>query len=186
MIQSSVLIQGLLTAVRALENWYKHSSLHGFFAAVGGAIKRQWRASATRNMLDGAEAAFAGTLFFRILRFFYRLFNTIAHWVRIRLANAVSGSVGFDIADSYRAWDSAFKTTGMISVGFGLSVLILSLLHRSLWGISGLFFLLAGLFMYRIAGDIDEIAKSSYALKGFRHLWRLLLHDKEVASWKRA
>ena len=186
MIQSSVLIQGLLTAVRALENWYKHSFLHGFFAAVGGAINRQWQASATRNMLDGAEAAFAGTLFFRILRLLYRLFNTIAHWVRIRLANAVSGSVGFDIADSYSAWDSAFKTTGMISVGFGLSVLILSLLHRSLWGISGLFFLLVGLFMYRIAGDIYEIGHNSYALKGFRHLWRLLLHDKEVASWKRA
>ena len=172
--------------MRALENWYKHSFLHGFFASVGGAVKRQWRASATRKMLDRAEAAFAGTLFFRILRFFYRLFNTIAHWVRIRLANAVSGSVGFDVADSYSAWDSAFKTTGMISVGFGLSVLILSLLHRSFWGISGLFFLLVGLFMYRIAGDIYEIGHNSYALKGFRHLWRLLLHDKEVAPWKRA
>ena len=172
--------------MRALENWYKHSLLHSFFAAVGGAVKRQWLASTTRKMLNGAEALFADTLFFRILRFFYRLFNTIAHWVRIRLANAVSGSVGFDVADSYSAWDSAFKTTGMISVGFGLSVLILSLLHRSLWGISGLFFLLVGLFMYRIAGGIYEIGHNSYALKGFGHLWRLLLHDKEVAPWKRA
>ena len=186
MIQSSVLIQGLLTAVKALENWYKYSFLHGFFATVGGAVKRTWRASTTRKILDGAEARFATTLLFRILRFFYRLLNTIAHWVRIRLAGAVSGSVGFEIADSYSAWASAFKTTGMISVGFGLSVLILSLLHRSLWGISGLFFLLAGLFMYRIADDVDELAKSSYALKGFRHLWRLLLHDKEVEPWRHA
>ena len=186
MIQSSVLIQLLLSAVRALENWYKQSCLHGCFAAVGGAVQRQWRASGLRHMLDGAEAVFAGTFFFRILRFFYRLFNTIAHWLRIRLAGAVSGSVGFDIADSYTAWDSAFKTTGMISVGFGLSVLILSLLHRSLWGVSGLFFLLAGLFMYRIAGNIYEIAGSSFVLKGFRSLWRLLLHDKEVEPWKHA
>lgn len=186
MIQSSVLIQGLLAAVRALENWYKHSLLHGFFAAVGGAVKRQWLGSTTRKMLNGAEALFADTLFFRILRFFYRLFNTIAHWVRDRLAGAVSGSVGFEIADSYSAWDSAFKVTGMISVGFGLSVLILSLLHRSWWGLSGLFFLLAGLFMYRTSDDIVEIADNSYAVKGFQHLWRLLLHDKEVEPWKHA
>lgn len=180
MIQSSVLIQILLSAVRALENWYKYSFLHRFFATIGSAVKNQWMGSATRKILEGAESVFARSLLFSILRFFYRLFNTIAYWVRIRISGAVSDSVGFKIVDSYSAWDSAFKVSGMIFAGFGLSILILGLLHRSFWGILGLIFLFAGLLMNRMSGNLYEIVDTSCGIKGFRLLWSLLLHDKEV------
>lgn len=185
MIQSSVLIRILLTAVRALENWYKHSVLHKIFAAIGGVLKNQWMGSATRKMLYSGEGLFARSLFFRILRFFYRLFNTIAYWVRIRIAKAVSNSVGFKIVNSYSAWDSAFKISGMVFAGFGLSILTLGLLRRNLWGTFGLVFLLAGLMMNRMAGNLREIIDTSYAIKVFKSLWSLLLYDKEVERWNR-
>lgn len=186
MIQSSVLIQILLTAVRALENWYKHSVLHKIFAAVGGAVKNQWMGSVTRKMLYNGEGVFARSLFFRILRFFYRLFNTIAYWVRIRITKAVSNSVGSKIVKSYSAWDSAFKVSGMIFAGFGLSILTLGLLRHNLLGAIGLVFLLAGLIMNRMAGNLRDIAETSYVIKAFKSLWSLLLHDKEVERWNRA
>lgn len=185
MIQSSVLIQILLSAAGALENWYKQSFFHRLMAAVGGAVKRQWMGSAIRKVLNGAESVFARSLFFRILRFLYRLFNTIAYWVRIRISGAVSSSVGFEIVNSYSAWDTAFKMSAMAFAGFGLSILTLALLHRNLWGILGLIFLFAGLLMNYMAGNLQEIVDSSHAIKGFRHLWGLLLHDKEVERWKR-
>lgn len=186
MIQSSVLIQFLLSIIRALENWYKQSLLHRFFAAVGGAVSRQWKASKVRRALDGAEGVFAQTLFFRILRFFYRLINTICHWVRLRIAGAVEDSVGFDIADSYTSLDSALKVTGMVSMGFGLSIIILGLLHRSLYGILGAVFLFGGLLTNSLGTDMQEKLDSSHVVSAVKSLWRLFLHDKEAGSWKRA
>lgn len=186
MIQSSVLIQFLLFIIRALENWYKQSLLHGFFAAVGSAVVRQWKASKLRRALDGAEGVFAGALFFRILRFFYRLINTLCHWVRLRIGGAVEGSVGFDIADSFESPDSALKVSGMVSIGFGLSIIILGLFHRSLYGILGVAFLFGGIFANSLGTDLEEKLDSSYVVSAVKCLWRLLLHDKEAESWKRA
>lgn len=186
MIQSSVLIQILLSIIRALENWYKQSLLHGFFAAVGGAVSRQWKASMARRALDGAEGVFTQSLIFRILRFFYRLINTLCHWVRLRIAGAVEGSVGFDIVDSYASLDSALKVTGMASMGFGLSIIILGLFHRSLYGIFGVVFLLGGLLANFLGTDTQDKLDSSLVVSSVKCLWRLLLHDKEAESWKRA
>lgn len=186
MIQSSVLIQILLSIIRALENWYKQSLLHGFLVAVGGAVSRQWKASTLRRVLDGAEGVFAQSLFFRILRFFYRLINTICHWVRIRITGAVEGSVGFDIADSYASLDSALKVTGMASMGFGLSIIILGLFHCSLYGILGLVFLFGGLLANFLGTGTEEKLNSSLVVCAVKSLWRLFLHDKEAESWKRA
>ena len=186
MIQSSVLIQFLLSIIRALENWYKQSLLHGCFAAVGGAVNRQWKTSKVYRTLDGAEGLFAQTLFFRILRFFYRLINTICHWVRLRVAGALDGSVGFDIADSYASLDSTLKVSGVASMGFGLSIIILGLFHRSLYGILGAVFLFGGIFANGLGKNLKEKLNGSYAVSLVTCLWRLLLHDKEAESWKRA
>ncbi|WP_077074211.1 hypothetical protein [Aedoeadaptatus urinae] len=185
MIQSSVLIQFLLSIIRALENCYKQSMLHGLLAAVVGAVSRQWKASKVRRALDGAEGVFARTLFFRILRFFYRLINTICHWVRLRITGAVEGSVGFGIADSYTSLDSALKVSGMASMGFGLSLIILGLLHRSLYGILGVVFLFGGLLANSLGTGLEEKIESSYVVSAVKSLWCLLLHDKEAESWKR-
>ena len=186
MIQSSVLIQFLLSIIRALENWYKQSLLHGFFAAFGGAVSRQWKTSALRRALEGAEGVFAGTLFFHILRFFYRLINTICHWVRLRIAPAVADSVSFDIADSFESPDSALTVSGMASMGFGLSLIILGLLHRSLYGILGAVFLFGGIFANSLGKSLKKELKGSRAICIVKCLWRLFLHDKEAESWKRA
>lgn len=186
MIHSSVLIQFLLSIIRALENWYKQSLLHGFFAAIGGAVNRQWKASTIRRALDGAEGVFAQSLFFRILRFFYRLINTICHWVRLRITGAVEDSVGFSIADSYASLDSALKVSGMVSMGFGLSIIILGLFHRSLYGILGAVFLLGGIFANSLAKNLKDELNNSCAASIVKSLWRLFLHDKEAESWKRA
>ncbi|MDY3118452.1 MAG: hypothetical protein SOW18_02815 [Peptoniphilus sp.] len=186
MIQSGVLIQFLLSIIRALENWYKQSVLHSCFFAIGGAVKKQWRASATRRLFDESEGVFAESWCFRFLRFFYRLFNTIVHWVRLRLTAILWSSVGFQIADSYSAMDSALKVSGIASVGFGLSVVILGLLQHNLYGFIGLIFLCAGLFSNFLASGFRDKVAGSYAVSAAKWLWRLLLHDKEVDSWKDA
>lgn len=185
MIHSSVLIHFFLTLLGALERWYKQSLLYRFFRKSGGAIKRTWFHSNLYRVLAASEGMAASSVTFSICRFLYRLLNTLAEWVRIRVYQVVRRSTSFQVISAFEDSERGMSVFGLASMGFGLSLLILGLFHGFFSGMAGLVFLLVGFFARSFSNDLEKKVQTSRVMRGFQRLWRLFLHDEEVMRWRK-
>lgn len=186
MFDSSVLIQVILSILKALERWYKGSVGHRIIAAVGCGLRRICSGSYIKKTLLYSESTIEASVFFRILRWCFRLFNTLSHWVRINASNIIGGSQIFVLTADFQQAPSALRALGFSFIGFGLSLAILAILRHQPLAFIGLVFTLIGLLFTYFSGNLREKLKTSVVVLGVVSLIRLLLHDEEAEQCKDA
>lgn len=184
MVKSSVLIQVILFILKTLERWYKHSACHRVFAWIGNGIARAMRGSALYRLSARFEEDVERSRTFACLRWLFRLINTLAEWIRLRIGGAVDGSRLFTATGRFRSLSAGLYTASMASAGFGLSLSILAILTKNIaWGV-GWFFFAAGLFGIYYSVNIEEKLQSSVSVRAAKWIIGLLDYDEEAEPWK--
>lgn len=183
MLSSSVLIQFLYRVLKTLERWYGGSLFHRVVAGFLNGLAIAYRGSFLHRIFYGLMDSFDSSAFFKCFRFLFRLMNTVAEWMRIRLENVASGSKLINGMARFQTLQGALQTVGMISVGFGFSLLVIGILKREvpLW--IGIPFLVIGFLSGFLSRNTDEKLRNSRGMAIVKGAASLLVHDEEATSW---
>ncbi|MDD7362573.1 MAG: hypothetical protein SPI65_05570 [Peptoniphilus sp.] len=183
MIESSVLIRVILSILKTLERWYNGSGLHRVLASIGRGIKIAFSGSAIAYIFRHFEGALRTSWAFSCLRWLFRLLNTLFEWVRVRVKEAVADSTFFALTGQFRRAPTALRTTGMASVGFGLSILIFAMLKRDKTGFLGLVFVLFGFLAMYLSVHLDDKLHTSGVVRAVKRAAKVFVHDEEAELW---
>ncbi|VEJ35856.1 Uncharacterised protein [Aedoeadaptatus ivorii] len=185
MIQSSLLIRGILAVLKTLENWYEDSALHRFFAAIGRFFSRSAKGSVALYAAEHAEAVVERSIAFAVLRGIVRVLNTVIVWLRMRFRGAGEGAKVFSYVADFKSPRTALSTFGPLSAGFGLALTVIAMMFARPMALIGIGFLALGLFSLFFSEKTDEKADTAISLRILKKIAALFVHDEEAEAWQK-
>lgn len=184
MLHSSILIQSIISILKGLEKWYDNSFIHRFIVFLGNSILNIGRGSGLFSFFKEFDHYVYFSLTYEILRFFIRLMNTIVTWVQIRMEEKLPNSTTFSLVKSFSNLDLFLSIIGLLSFGFGFSLMVIFVITKRIQGLIGLIFILLGIACLLLSKHSLEKLKGSRLVKIFSPFYKLFLPDEEANRWK--
>lgn len=184
MLHSSVLIRCILSLLSNLGHLYDNSLIHRVLVALGRGLRNLFLSSAIIRFFGNFDQSFHQSWTYFLLRFVFRLLNTIITWVRIRVFNLIQESKIGSFVSSFGRLDFFLPILGLLSLGFGLSLMVSFVISRRIHGLIGLVFILVGTVCLLLTGSSQSKIKSSKFVQVVSPLYRLFLTDEEAQEWK--
>ncbi|MDO5302068.1 MAG: hypothetical protein Q4E76_06185 [Tissierellia bacterium] len=184
MLQSSVLVRIFLGLLSALEQVYLHSRLHQFLAALGRFLRRLFQGSLLGSFLYSLDGLLYTSVTAKIWVYLYRFINTVIAWIQLRLEGAFEDSYLYRFLHGFKTLPGGLYRGGMMSVGFGMGLLVLYVLTHRVMGLLGAVFLLGGAISLFFCRDIEGRSQSSLLMRMLLWLVTFFLTDEEAEQWQ--
>lgn len=183
MLKSSILISTIMYILKTLEKWYEGSLIHRMMCSIANGLDMLCSGSNLFYFFRHINRILSYSLSYSLLRWIFRLVNTIITWIQEHIVEAVEESIFFDLAKKFQTLDTGFSTFGLMSLSFGLGLLVIYIVSGRADALIGLAFIVLGILTLALSGKIYSKLRASKVMQILSPLYKLTLPDKEAEKW---